>query len=361
MKIPKLLMFLVSLFTAASIYAQSPQAIPYQAVARDINGSVLANQSIALRITLIDSNVNSIDYQETHLVTTNSLGLFTLNIGEGTSVTGTLAGIYWPISGNEHVQVEMDPSGGMNYVDMGINKLNSVPFALHANTSSDNKWNQNANNIYNNNIGGVGIGTATPNGKLHVSGNGFPMLNVEGSSPIGTWFSLGNTSTGGQWFNEIATGSGNGEGPGKLLFTKGTGPNGTAGTIMAFDHASGNVGIGTNTPSAKLDVNGMGFFRNNPGGFVAGGGTGIKISTENNQGNIFGYDYSSFTPIDLILQGEGANVGIGTHYPESTLHITKPNDATTFTIGGIAKLVNLLHFDYKPQLTKVGIPIFNRS
>lgn len=129
MKFPKLLTLLVSLFISASIYAQSPQAIPYQAVARDINGSVLANQSIALRITLIDSNVNSIDYQETHLVTTNSLGLFTLNIGEGTPVTGTFAAIYWPISGNEHIQVEMDPSGGTNYVNMGITKLNSVPFA----------------------------------------------------------------------------------------------------------------------------------------------------------------------------------------------------------------------------------------
>lgn len=228
---------------------QSPQAIPYQAVARDTNGSPLTNQAISIRITLIDSNVNSIDYQETHSVTTNSLGLFTLNMGQGVPTIGALSAVLWPISGNEYVQVEMDANGGTNYTMMGVSKLNSVPFALHANTSGDNKWNGNGTSIYNNN--------------------------------------------------------------------------------------SGAVGIGTSSPSAKLDVNGMAFFRNNTGGFLAPSvGAGIKITTENNQGNIFGYDYSSYTPIDLILQGEGAKVGIGNHYPESALHVTSPNAPTAVTIGG---------------------------
>ncbi len=243
-----ILVTLLHLLITSSVEAQSPLAIPYQAIARDMNGSVLSNQSIGLRITLIDSNINLIDYQETHQVTTNALGLFTLNIGQGTPLFGTFSAISWPISGNEHIQVDMDATGGTNYTNMGITKLNSVPFALHANTSSDNKWNANGSSVYNNN--------------------------------------------------------------------------------------SGNVGIGTSSPGAKLDVNGMAFFRNNAGGFVTGGGTGVKISTENNKGGIFGFDYTNFTPIDLILQGEGANVGIGNHFPESTLHITKPNDATTLIIGG---------------------------
>lgn len=243
-----ILVTIIHLLITSSVKAQSPQAIPYQAIARDVSGNVLANQAIGLRISLIDSNINLIDYQETHQVTTNSLGLFTLNIGQGTPVFGTFSAIAWSISGNEHVQVEMDPSGGINYTNMGITKLNSVPFALHANTSSDNKWNVNGNSIYNNN--------------------------------------------------------------------------------------SGNVGIGTSSPGAKLDVNGMAFFRNNTGGFVTGGGTGIKISTENNKGNIFGYDYTNFTPVDLTIQGEGGRLGIGTGYPQADVHIYHPGNSSNLTIGG---------------------------
>lgn len=244
------LLFIIQciLWLCDSAFAQAPQAIPYQAIARDANGNPLPNQPISIRISLIDSNINSIDYQETHSVTTNNLGLFNLNIGQGTPVSGSFSAIYWPISGNEYVQVELDATGGTNYMVMGASKLNSVPFALHANTSGDNKWYTNGSSIYNNN--------------------------------------------------------------------------------------AGNVGIGTTSPGAKLDVNGMAFFRNNAGGLVNGGGSGVKISTENNKGNIFGFDYTNFSPIDLTLQGEGGNVGIGNHFPESTLHITKPNDATTLTIGG---------------------------
>ncbi len=335
-------LFFIFQFLIFNSHAQAPQAIPYQAVARDINGNVVANQPISLRLTIIDSNINLIDYQETHAVTTNSLGLFTLNIGQGIPVFGVLANIDWSISGNEHLQVEMDPSGGTNYVDMGITKLNSVPFALHANTSGDNRWRKIGNDISNTNTGNVGVGIMNPSGKLAIAPDSLKDELVVGenvfiSNDAANRIQLGNSVN--SSFMRIGQSATNFLSVGWLYNPDG---NLGFGQVSTFDSINplilqrfgGNVGIGTLTPGAKLDVNGMGFFRNNPGGFVAGGGTGIKISTENNQGNIFGYDYSSFTPIDLILQGEGAKVGIGTHYPESTLHITKPNDATTFTIGG---------------------------
>jgi hypothetical protein len=53
----------------------------------------------------------------------------------------------------------------------------------------------------------------------------------------------------------------------------------------------------------------MAFFRNNAGGFVSGGGTGVKISTENNKGGFLVLITTNFTPIDLILQGEGGECG----------------------------------------------------
>lgn len=116
-------------------------------------------------------------------------------------------------------------------------------------------WTVTGNNIYNSNSGNVGIGATNPFGKLHISSSGSLNLNLQGSSTVGTWFSLGNTSAGGTWYNIISTGSGNGEGKGKLLFMKGTGATNTSFNIMTFD-SIGRVGISTTAPnpSAALDV-----------------------------------------------------------------------------------------------------------
>jgi len=66
--------------------------------------------------------------------------------------------------------------------------------------------------------GGVGIGTNAPGAPLHVKGTTQVTAIVDSSQPSGTWLSLGNSSTGGQRWSMISTGSGNGEGAGRLLF-----------------------------------------------------------------------------------------------------------------------------------------------
>jgi hypothetical protein len=77
----------------------------------------------------------------------------------------------------------------------------------------------------------------------------------------------------------------------------------------------GNVGIGTTSPATTLDVNGTGWFRSNAKEAQATVGQGIKISTQNNVGYIYSYDYNSSKPLDLVLQNPGGNVGIGTNTP----------------------------------------------
>ena len=112
--------------------AQSPQALPFQGVARDSNGTLLASQAIGLRITIHEgSPTGSTDYQERDSVVTNNLGLFTLAIGQGTVLSGTFSSINWS-SGTKYVQVELDPTGGTSYSNMGTSQLQSVPFALYA-------------------------------------------------------------------------------------------------------------------------------------------------------------------------------------------------------------------------------------
>ncbi len=164
--------------------AQAPQAIPYQGVARNASGSIIASHAISLRISIHDLTATGpVVLSENHSVTTTALGLFNLDIGTGTQLTGTLAGINWG-SGAKYIQVEMDALGGSTYVDMGTAQLNSVPYALYAGkaaslpdgTENGNTihWNGTewvADNSITNNGLNVGIGTSTPGTKLDINGD----------------------------------------------------------------------------------------------------------------------------------------------------------------------------------------------
>ena len=73
--------------TTANCLAQVPQAISYQAVARDTLGNPRPNQIISLRFSNHNSTPGgAILYKETQSATTNLLGLFTSNIGQGTVI-----------------------------------------------------------------------------------------------------------------------------------------------------------------------------------------------------------------------------------------------------------------------------------
>lgn len=102
--------------------------------------------------------------------------------------------------------------------------------------------------------GNVGIGTSTPAAKLHIVDNTIPSAIIQSSSNVGTWLSMGNTDPNGKWFSLISTATSNGEGAGKLIFTRNAAANSTAGTIMTLEHATSYVGIGTTTPRGIFDV-----------------------------------------------------------------------------------------------------------
>ena len=125
------------LFAACLIAsAQTPQYIPYQAVARNTSGNLISNQAISLRFTIHDvTATGAILYQETQSGSTNKLGLFNVSIGAGTPVTGTFASISWG-SGAKYLQVEVDPNGGSSYTNMGTTQMQSVPYALFAGSSA---------------------------------------------------------------------------------------------------------------------------------------------------------------------------------------------------------------------------------
>jgi hypothetical protein len=121
--------------------AQSPQLVPYQAIARDNAGNPVINQNIGLRFSIHDQTITgTVVWQENQTVVSNTLGIIVTAIGGTTSLTA----VDWG-NGSKFLQVEMDITGGTNYIDMGTQQMMSVPYALYAETSGS---------VINNNNGG---------------------------------------------------------------------------------------------------------------------------------------------------------------------------------------------------------------
>jgi hypothetical protein len=118
-------------FIAFGIYAQPPQLIPYQAIARDNSGNPVLNQNIGLRFSIHDQTISgTVVWQESQTVVSNNLGIIVTALGGTTQLTS----VDWG-SGAKFLQVEMDIAGGTNYLDMGTQQMMSVPYALYAETS----------------------------------------------------------------------------------------------------------------------------------------------------------------------------------------------------------------------------------
>ncbi len=135
----RILLLLITLHSSLIIlFSQAPQKFNYQAVVRDDAGTI-SDQLVSIRISILQGSVDgTVVYSETHSPTTNSYGLITLEIGNGTLESGDFASIDW--GADEYfLKVELDPSGGTTYSEAGTVQLLSVPYALNAETVNELK------------------------------------------------------------------------------------------------------------------------------------------------------------------------------------------------------------------------------
>ncbi len=193
----KYLLLIISLFFSSLIVlGQAPQKIDFQAMARDGSGNPLLMQTIGVRISVYEGGSNV--YAERHTPQTDDYGLFSLQIGDGTPLSGNFNSIDWSL-GNHSVKVEVDPNGGYVYLNMGTSQLTSTPYALYGEdedadpdnelqtlsivgsdlTISDGNtvtlpggggsslWTQNGDDIYYD-AGKVGIGINAPEKEFHL-------------------------------------------------------------------------------------------------------------------------------------------------------------------------------------------------
>ena len=121
----KKILFLLIGFLSTISFAQN--GFNYKALITD-NGNALANQSVNIRFTLLENGTTFV-YQETHSAMTDANGIVSVDIGEGTVVSGDFATLDWG-DNTYFLKVEIDTGSG--YQDFGTSELKYVPYAKYA-------------------------------------------------------------------------------------------------------------------------------------------------------------------------------------------------------------------------------------
>ncbi len=122
---------LAAVLLTASVFAQSPQKLSYQAVVRDVTDNIVTNQTIGLQVSILQGAMDGdAVYTETLTPMTNNNGIISIKIG-GTEDFNT---IDWE-NGPFFIKTEVDLEGGTNYTITGTSELLSVPYAIHSSTT----------------------------------------------------------------------------------------------------------------------------------------------------------------------------------------------------------------------------------
>jgi len=166
-------------------FSQAPQKINFQSILRNTNGEIIANKAVSLKISILSGSINgSSVYTETHNKTTDASGLISLQIGNGTVISGIFANIDWG-SAAHFIKLEADFSGGSNYVVLGTQELMSVPYALYS---------ENGVPISGNSIGNMLYWNGNKWDKITVGQNGQILQLIDGV-PTWTGLAFGSVTT----------------------------------------------------------------------------------------------------------------------------------------------------------------------
>ena len=161
---------LAFLVIALPSVAQVPQKMSYQAVIRDNDNFLLSNTTVGVQISIIEASTLFPVYVEQHVEATNDNGLVTLQIGDGTVISGDFASIDWG-DGIYSIQTETDPNGGTDYTINGISELLSVPYAFYAGNAAAEGGNT-LDEAYDQNGDGAGRVITTDAGPVEITNAG---------------------------------------------------------------------------------------------------------------------------------------------------------------------------------------------
>ena len=121
----------MTLLWIASLWAQVPQKLTYQAVIRDVVGNVVNNQDLAVQISILQGSLDGpVVYSENHTTSTTVNGVITLEVGGG-KTSYDFTSIDWS-NGPFYIRSTAELNGKSISV---TSQLLSVPYALYAQRS----------------------------------------------------------------------------------------------------------------------------------------------------------------------------------------------------------------------------------
>ena len=124
-KMRKITTLVAALLMAVATFAQAPQGFSYQAVVRDAQNAIVANQTVEVTVTILQgasADAAQAVFSEKHSAKTNANGLFTITVGSVDNAE--FAKIDWG-KGNNFLKTE-------SAYGESTTQLMSVPYALYA-------------------------------------------------------------------------------------------------------------------------------------------------------------------------------------------------------------------------------------
>eukprot|EP01035_Chromulina_nebulosa_P033073 gene33073-44264_t len=359
--------------SAQTITSAVPGLISYQGTVSNASGTLVGagtpvNRTVTFRIWSHSSNstVNDLVYSEQQTVTISE-GEFSVLIGQGTAVSGTPLGYSESAKGPSTTTIASAAvfGGATRYLGVTIDdgtgaadpevsprqQLVTSAYAFRAKYAETVGSNGNST-LTVTDAGNVGIGFATPAAPLTFAQSIGEKIGLFGNLNYGIGVQASNL----QVHAHSAADD----------ITFGYGPSGSMTETMRVK-GNGNVGIGTNNPTAKLDVNGVvNVFDGGSKSYPAGIATEVGSQTVNfgindgrfgtqttaqaggfmrvdARGTTFGGPVFQFftraanaasASTSMVIEDTG-NVGIGTSSPASKLHVNGGITSTSLTTGAL--------------------------
>jgi hypothetical protein len=318
MKSLKIFIFLgvgIVLFLGAQAWADVPKLINFQGRLTDGSGTPVKDSTYSVLFTIYDDSSGGTNlWSETQPVATKG-GTFNVNLGSATALPDTIFDDTTRyLAMKVGTDPEMTPRQRMVSMAYGY-RVRTVDGATGGTISGDVAIQSDLTVS-----GNVGIGTTNPMRTLHIASpttsNEFVMEVKDGLADWRKWNFVVNGGTGNK--QDL-----------HLRILNDAGDNTTAGIMSWLNN--GNVGIGTTSPSDKLEVSG------NSEPLIRVTNTGMSgnpyLRMGMNSGNnaaIFeataGKDFKFHNgQYALTILGSNGNVGIGTTVPSGRLHVA---DAT---------------------------------